>query len=302
MSAKYAFIDAQKATRNADGSSRYQVRQMCTWLAVSTSGFYEWCSRPASASQQRREELGVLVEHVFAEHDGTYGYRRIHAVLARMGRHCDPETVRSIMRERGLVACQPRSARRCTTKRAEQVADIPDLVNRDFTSDVPGAKLVGDITYVRTWQGWLYVALVIDCHSRAIVGWATGENYKTPLITTAIRMAARNIDLPESAIFHSDRGSNYTSDEYAGVLKELGLWRSVGRTGICYDNALAESTNGALKVELVNRRQFPTRETATREIARWIELFYNQRRLHSGLGYKTPNEILESHRESPIAA
>lgn len=302
MSAKYAFIDAQKATRNTDGTPRYQVRQMCTWLAVSTSGFYEWAGRPASATAARRQELAVLVEHIFDEHDATYGYRRIHAVLARRGRHCDPETVRSIMRELGLVACQPRSARRCTTKRAAEVADIPDLVGRDFTSAVPGAKLVGDITYVRTWQGWLYVALVIDCCSRAIVGYAMAEHYKTPLISAAVRMAARNIDLPEGAVFHSDRGSNYTSDEYAGVLKELGLSRSVGRTGICYDNALAESTNGALKVELVNRRQFPTRETATREIARWIELFYNQRRLHSGLGYKTPNEILESHRDSPIAA
>ena len=302
MSAKYAFIGAQKATRNIDGTPRYQVRQMCTWLGVSTSGFYEWAGRPASATAARRQELAVLVEHIFDEHDGTYGYRRIHAVLARRGRHCDPETVRSIMRELGLVACQPRSARRCTTKRAAEVADIPDLVGRDFTSAVPGAKLVGDITYVRTWQGWLYVALVIDCCSRAIVGYAMAEHYRTPLISAAVRMAARNIDLAEGAVFHSDRGSNYTSDEYAGVLKELGLSRSVGRTGICYDNALAESTNGALKVELVNRRQFPTRETATREIARWIELFYNQRRLHSGLGYKTPNEILESHRDSPIAA
>jgi len=302
VSAKYAFIDAERATRNTDGTRRYQVVAMCTWLGVSTSGFYEWSSRPASATAARRQELGVLVEHVFAEHDGTYGYRRIHAVLARRGRYCDPETVRAVMRERGLVSCQPRSARRATTKRAEQVADIPDLVERDFTSAVPGAKLVGDITYVRTWQGWLYVALVIDCHSRAIVGWATADNYKTPLITAAITMAATNLDLPEGAIFHSDRGSNYTSDEYAAVLKELGLRRSVGRTGICYDNALAESTNGALKVELVNRRQFPTRETATSQIARWIELFYNQRRLHSGLGYKTPNEILKSHRESPIAA
>lgn len=302
MSAKYAFIDAEKATRNTDGSPRYQVTSMCSWLGVSTSGFYEWCSRPASATAARRAELGVLVEHVFAEHDGTYGYRRIHAVLARMGRYCDPETVRAVMRERGLVACQPRSARRCTTRRAAEVADIPDLVGRDFTSDTPGAKLVGDVTYVRTWQGWLYVALVIDCHSRAIVGWATADNYKTPLVSAAVRMAARNLALPENAVFHSDRGSNYTSDEYAGVLNELGLRRSVGRTGICYDNALAESTNGALKVELVNRRQFPTREIATREIARWIELFYNQRRLHSGLGYKTPNEILASHRESPTAA
>ena len=131
---------------------------------------------------------------------------------------------------------------------------------------------------------------------------AMADHYKTPLIVEAIEMAARNINIPENAVAHSDRGSNYTSDEYAKVLARLGLSRSVGRTGSCFDNALAESTNGFLKVELVNRREFPDRETAMKEIARWIELFYNQRRLHSGLGYKTPNKILASYRESPIAA
>ena len=125
------------------------------------------------------------------------------------------DTVLSIMRERGLEGCQPRAKRRCTTKQAAEVADIPDLVGRDFTSDIPGAKLVGDITYVATAEGWLYVALVIDCFSRAIVGWAMADNYKTPLITAAVRMAARRLTIPSDAVFHSDRGSNYTSDEYA---------------------------------------------------------------------------------------
>ena len=302
MSEKYSFIDAQKAVRNADGSARYTVRLMCTWLAVSVSGFYDWASRPASATARWRAELGEVIEVIFADFDGTYGYRRIHAELARRGRPCHPETVRAIMGERGLVACQPRARRRALTKPAAQVGHIPDLVRRDFTSEVPGAKLVSDITYVRTWQGWLYVALVIDCCSRAIVGYAMADHYKTPLITKAIEMAARNLDLPEGAIAHSDRGSNYTSDDYEKVLKRLGLTRSVGRTGSCFDNALAESTNGFLKVELVNRKEFPTREIAAKEIARWIELFYNQRRLHSGLGYMTPNEILASHREFPKAA
>ena len=302
MSERYSFIDAQRDTRNTDGSLRYTVKLMCAWLAVSTSGFYEWATRPASPSARWRAELGDVIEAIFAEFDGTYGYRRIHAELAERGRACHRETVRSIMRERGLVSCQPRARRRCLTKAADQVGHIPDLVRRDFTSEVPGAKLVSDITYVRTWQGWLYVALVIDCCSRAIIGYAMADHYKTPLIVEAIEMAARNINIPENAVAHSDRGSNYTSDEYAKVLARLGLSRSVGRTGSCFDNALAESTNGFLKVELVNRREFPDRETAMKEIARWIELFYNQRRLHSGLGYKTPNKILASYRESPTAA
>lgn len=302
MSEKYAFIAAEKATRNSDGTPRYQVVKMCAWLEVSASGFYEWCSRRPSATAQRRARLAAMIQHVFTEHDGTYGYRRIHAVLARRGYLCDPETVRDLMREHALVACQPRRSRKGTTRQAAKMADIPDLVQRDFSSQTPGAKLVGDITYVRTWQGWVYVALVIDCCSRAIVGWAMDDNYKTPLIADAIRMAARNLDLPAGAIFHSDRGSNYTSDEYAMELQNLGIRQSVGRTGICYDNALSESTNGALKVELVNREQFPTREIAQRKIAHYIELFYNRRRLHSGLGYNTPQEILDLHRKSPTAA
>ena len=302
MSERYAFIDAEKATKNNDGTPRYQVQKMCAWLEVSTSGFYEWCSGPISATRRRREELAAVIEQIHADSDGAYGYRRVHAALARAGRHHDPDTVRSIMRERGLAGCQPRAKRRCTTKQAEQVADIPDLLGRDFASPTPGAKLVGDITYVPTAEGWLYVALVIDCCSRAIIGWACADNYKTPLITAAVRMAARRVTLPEGAVFHSDRGSNYTSNEYARVLAQLGLNRSVGRTGICYDNALAESTNGALKVELVNRRHYPTREMAHREIARWIELFYNQRRLHSTLGYQTPNEDLYAGHNNPTAA
>lgn len=302
MSDKYAFIDVEKATRNDDGTRRYQVTMMCAWLEVSASGYYEWAGRATSATARWRAELGALVEALHTASDGVYGYRRIHADLARAGRHCHPDTVLAVMRARGLAGCQPRAKRRCTTKQAAEVADIPDLLSRDFTSDTAGAKLVGDITYVPTTEGWLYVALVIDCHSRAIIGWAMADHYKTSLITAAIRMAARRVTIPSMAVFHSDRGSNYTSDEYSAVLGQLGLRRSVGRTGICYDNALAESTNGALKVELVNRRHYPTRDIAYREIARWIELFYNQRRLHSTLGYKTPNEILRGDHINPIAA
>lgn len=197
----------------------------------------------------------------------------------------------------GRAVSRGRSAA-APTKQAAEVADIPDLVGRDFTSDTAGSKFVGDITYVPTAEGWLYVALVIDCFSRAIVGWAMDDNYKTPLITAAVRMAAGRLALPSQAVFHSDRGSNYTSDEYAKVLDQLDM----RRTGIYYDNALAESTHGALKIELVNRRHYPTGEIAKKDIARWIELFYNQRRLHSTLGYKTPNEVLHGTPFIPRAA
>ncbi len=302
MSEKFAFIDVEKATRNVDGSFRYTITQMCTWLAVSLSGFYEWSGRPASARDQRRARLKVLVAAIFARHERRYGYRRIHAELARSGYSCSPELVRDLVRELGLVACYPKRKRTATTVQAKECAQIPDLVNRDFTAAVPGAKLVGDITYVRTWQGWEYLALVTDCASRKIVGWAMGENYKTPLITAAIRMAAANLVLPDGAVFHSDRGSNYTSEEYALVLEELGIKRSVGRTGICYDNALSESVNGALKVELINRVEYATREHARADVGRYIELYYNTQRLHSTLGYKTPQEVMDEYHQNHTAA
>jgi putative transposase len=170
-------------------------------------------------------------------------------------------------------------------------APIPDLVHRDFTADAPGRKMVGDITYIPTWEGWLYLATVIDCHNKSVVGWAMGDSYKTPLITAAITMTARNYTLEPCAIFYSDRGSNYTSREFADTLAVFGLRQSVGRTGICYHNAMAESFFGALKNELVNRTVYPTRDHARRDIARYIEVRYNTQRLHSGLGYKTPREV-----------
>ena len=155
--------------------------------------------------------------------------------------------------------------------------------------------MVGDITYIPTWQGWEYLATVIDCATRKVIGWAMGDNYKTPLITAAIEMAARNIELPADAIFHSDRGSNYTSAEFAAVLDRLGIRQSVGRTGICFDNALAESFNASLKVERVHRTVYPTREKARHDVARYIELRYNQTRLHSALGYRTPQEVHDEY-------
>ena len=162
--------------------------------------------------------------------------------------------------------------------------------------------MVGDITYIPTWEGWLYLATVIDCATRKVIGWAMDDNYKTPLITAAIEMAARNADLPADAIFHSDRGSNYTSAEFAAVLEGLGIRQSVGRTGICFDNALAESFNAAVKVERVHRTAYPTRKKAKEDIARYIELRYNRARLHSALGYRTPQEAHDEYLNRQLAA
>jgi putative transposase len=301
VSCKYEFIDAEYANAPAGRGMAPTITCMCKWLGVSKSGFYEWRSRPDSATAKRRAELKLLIARAFDDSDGTYGYRRIWSQLARWGVRAGRELVRALMRELGLVACQPRPWRPSTTRQGA-AGPIPDLVNRDFSGSVPGQKMVGDITYIPTWEGWLYLATVIDCATRKVIGWAMDDNYKTPLITSAIEMAARNIDLPEDAIFHSDRGSNYTSAEFAAVLERLGIRQSAGRTGICFDNALAESFNAAVKVERVHRTIYPTRKKAREDIARYIEIRYNRKRLHSGLGYRTPQEVHDEYLNQQLAA
>jgi transposase InsO family protein len=297
---KFGFIDAQYASSSGEENAP-TVTQMCEWLEVSRSGYYDWLSRPESESAKRMALLKLKIKALFGANNEEYGYRRIHAALVRGGEQVDDETVRKLMRELGLEPCQPRPWRHSLTEQGPS-GPIPDLVNRDFTAGVPGAKMVGDITYIPTWEGWLFLATVIDCATRKIVGWAMDDNYRTPLISSAIRMAARNLSLPDDAIFHSDRGSNYTSAEFAETLSELGIRQSVGRTGICYDNALSESVNASLKVELVHRKVYVSRKRARKDIARWIELRYNRTRLHSGLGYRTPQEVLDEYLNGQVAA
>ena len=268
------------------------MKKMCKWLQVSPSGFFDWRKRPQSASAQRRDRLAGLIKEAFEASDETYGYRRIHAQLQRWGVPCGPELVRDIMRELDLRPCQPRPWRANLTEADSREHRIPDLLGQDFNATRPGEKMVGDITYIPTWEGWLFLATVIDCHTKMVVGYAMDENYKTPLIEAALRHAAGRVEFAPDAIFHSDRGSNYTSSEFAGAISELGLRHSVGRTGICYDNALAESFFAALKNERVHRTAYPTREHARRDITRYIEFWYNRHRLHSSLDYRTPHEVL----------
>jgi transposase InsO family protein len=294
VNVKYAFIEGEEAN--------YTVSDMCTWAKVSRSGYYEWRGRGASDTQVRRERLAVLVRWSFDRSDGTYGYRRVHADLARHRVFADDETIRLIMRELGLVSCQPRPWRPTTTI-AGDVSATPDLLRRDFTAAEPGTKLVGDITYLRTWQGWLYLATVLDCCTKKVVGYAMADHMRTSLVTDALTMAAQNITIqPGITIFHSDRGCQYTSEEFADFADELHIRRSLGRTGTCYDNAWAESFNGTLKVERVHRTQYPTREHARIDVTRYIELRYNHTRLHSALGYMTPNEYEATFITRNVAA
>lgn len=294
MSEKYSFIEAEKA--------HYSIVAMCGWLGVSTSGFYAWRVRPPSATARRRARLAALIQAIFEQSDGTYGYRRIHAALTRQGEVCGSELVRDIMRELELVPCQPRPWRPITTQAGEGGTSIPDLMGRDFTAEHPGTKLVGDITYLPTWQGFCYLATVIDCCTKECIGYAIADHMRADLVIDALRMAARNYPLEPAAIFHSDHGCQYRSQAFAQVAAQLDIRQSAGRVGSCFDNALAESFNAALKVERVNRTVYPTKEHARRDVARYIEFRYNTKRLHSALGYRTPREAYNECQNQRQAA
>jgi putative transposase len=175
---KYGFIDAEKFTVTDAGEKKYNITMMCKWLGVSKSVYYEWCGRPESATAARRVRLAELIEELFEASDATYGHRRIHAELVRRGESAAPELVRRIMRDLGLEPCQPRPWRLGLTDSSASL--IPDVVGRDFTATAPGQKMVGDITYIPTWEGWVYLATVIDCHTKAVIGWAIDDNYQTP--------------------------------------------------------------------------------------------------------------------------
>ena len=286
MSSIYEFIEGEKAN--------YPISKMCLWAGVSKSGFYEWRSRPASATAERRAWLAIQVRRIFDEHQQRYGYRRVHAQLSDEGIEAGPELVRHIMVAEGLVTCQPRPYKVTTTPGPEEGAPA-DLCERDFSAEAPGTKLVGDITYIATWAGWVYLATVIDCYSKQVIGYAMADHMRTDLVIEALEVARRDHDLGEGCIFHSDRGSQYTSSTFADYLAGHDLRGSMGRTGVCWDNAMAESFFAMLKNEFVHRTVFPTRRKAVDAVAHWIEIYYNRKRLHSGLGYRTPHEVHASY-------
>ena len=293
MRAKFELIDAEKAN--------FPIVKMCQWAQVSSSGYYEWRDRPASATAIRRDHLKKLITAIFELSDDTYGYRRVHAQLLRQGEQVSAELVRELMRELGLVSCQPRPYRPTTTTPGDP-GPIPDPVNRDFTAEAPGEKLVSDITYIPTAEGWLYLATVIDCYTKACIGYAMADHLRPELVIDALHMAARNYALAPGAIFHSDRGTQYTSKAFAVVTGLLDIQQSVGATGVCFDNSLAESFNAAVKVERVHRASYSTREHTRADVARYIEFRYNTQRLHSALGYQTPHEVYTEYLNRQSAA
>ena len=241
--ARYEYVDSQ---HNEPGNTD-PVSKMCRWLDVSTSGFYHWRTRPQSAAAARRETLLARIRHHFEESEGTYGYRRIHADLTAEQTQCSPELVRQMMRQEGLVACQPRPFRVTTEADALAAANMPDLLTRDFTAVRPGVKFVGDITYVHTWQGFVYLATVIDCYSKKVVGWSIANHMRTELVADALKNAAATTLIEPDAVFHTDRGSvggfNWSSQhpDLGGVQGwrwQTGVKRRVMRSKGCGDSGV----------------------------------------------------------------
>jgi putative transposase len=239
---------------------------------------------------------------VFDASRQTSGCRRVAAQLNREGHECSVGLVADLMRELGLKAVQPRAYKR-TTIPGEQPVGAPDLLGRDFAAGgTPGARLVGDITYLKTGEGWLYLATVIDLATRMVVGWQLASHMRTSLVVDALQMGIDAGRITPDAIFHSDRGTQYTSREFAQFCTDNRVRTSVGRTGVCWDNAAAESFFAALKNEMYYRHTFATRARARFAVAEYIEVFYNRRRLHSTLGYRTPFEALTEHQRAATAA
>jgi transposase InsO family protein len=284
---RFEFIASQASEKE------FPVDYMCRMLDVTRPGYYQWLKR--GASQRDRDDAALLVSitAIFELHKKRYGVRRVHAELRRSGTRVAYKRVQRLMSEAGLVSVHPRPWRKTTVQAGP--CDLPDLVGRQFNPPRPNMLWYGDITYVKTWEGWAYIASVIDAHSRKVVGWAIDNHMRTDLVEAALRMAIEQRDPPDGVIFHTDRGSQYTSARFVGFCKENGVRNSVGRTGICYDNSAAESFWATLKKELIHLRPWDTLGRLRREVFEYIECYYNRMRIHSSLDYLTPIEYELQH-------
>ena len=264
------------------------VAVTCRVLKVSTSGYYEWRTRPASSRDLEQAYLMNAIRDVHSASYGTYGHRRVHAELT-MGRRLAVShgRVERLMRSTGLQGVHRRRLRGCT-RRDEAATPSDDLVERDFTPAAPDRLYVADVTQHRTGEGWLYCAVVIDCFSRRVVGWSIADHIRSELVVDALQMAIWHRRPPAGAIHHSDHGSTYTSWAFGHRLREAGLLGSMGSIGDCFDNSVAESFFATLQTELLDRSDWPTREGLANAIFSFIEGFYNPRRRHSTLGYLSP--------------
>jgi putative transposase len=275
----------------------FPVRTMCRVLDVSASGFYDWLDR---APSQRAMDDAVLLERIraiHAESDGTYGAPRIHAELTEQGQSVGRKRVARLMRQGAIAGVSRRRGFVVTTQRDERKRPAPDLVQREFSADGPNRLWVADITYVPTWAGFVYLAVVLDVWSRRVVGWRIGETLHADLVLAALNMALEQ-RRAHGVIHHSDQGSQYTSLEFGRRCQEMKVRPSMGSVGDAYDNAMAESFFASLECELLNRRSFKSKAEARAALFTYIEGWYNPRRRHSALGYRSPAQFERMHQNN----
>jgi transposase InsO family protein len=277
---KYAFIQEHR--------EEWPVEVQCEVLGVSRSGFYDWRGRGPSPRAVRRQELAGKIREIHGEHKGRYGSPRIYEALVQGGEGVSLNTVASVMRAQGLRGKRRRGFVPTTTDSRHDSPIAENLLDRNFAAGAPDTRWACDITYVPTGQGWLYVAAVMDLCSRRIVGWKMAEHMRAELCVGALEMALAHRRPGEGLVCHSDRGVQYASEEYREALEGGGLVASMSRSGDCYDNAAMESFWATLKTELVNDENYETREQAMGSIFEYIEVYYNRKRTHSALGYKSP--------------
>ena len=286
---KYAFIQEHEAV--------FSVSRMCWVFEVSRSGFYEWLSRPESARKQADRQLTEGIKPAFEDSRQTYGTRRIQNDLDQQGQCVSRARIGRLMRQAGL-RCKTRRRFRATTNSNHTLPVAPNRLDRQFQVAEPDRVYVGDITYVATGEGWLYLAVFLDLFSRHVVGWALSAWMTADLVIDALQMARWRRRPGKGLLVHSDRGSQYASGRFQAMLKDQGYICSMSRKGNCWDNAPAESFFHTLKTELIHHCRFETREEAKQQIFEYIEVFYNRQRKHSTLGYRTPSEFDQMHRKA----
>jgi putative transposase len=276
---RYRFIHAERAA--------YPVAILCRVLCVSRAGYYAWAGRGVSARARADADLAAQIAAAHARSRATYGAPRIHAALRAAGTRTSRRRVARLMRAGGLTGCHRR--RRVRTTVADPARrPAPNLVARDFAAPAPNRLWLGDITFVPTAEGWLYLAILLDAHSRRVVGRAMADHLRTELALDALAMALRVRRPPPGLVHHTDRGCQYTAEIYQGALARCGLVCSMSRAGECLDNAMAESFFSTLKTELADRQVWPSRAAARTAIFEWLEVWYNRQRRHSALAYLSP--------------
>jgi putative transposase len=282
----FRLIDAKKA--------QHPVSLLCSVLGVSRAGYYAWKDRPPSARQRRDRELLEAIAATHAESEGSYGWPRMHAELRHRGVKVSRKRVARLMRQAGLSGLITRR-RGKTTIRVPGVRPAPDLVGRDFQAAAPNRLWAADLTEITTWEGKLYLAVVVDCFSRRCVGWAMADHMRAELVVEALEMAVWQRKPTPGLVHHSDQGSQYTALIFGHSCRQAGIDRSMGARGCALDNAVCESFFASLKKELTRRRSWPTRPELQTAVFAWIEGWYNRRRLHSTLGYLSPADYEYKH-------